>query len=194
MLRKIVFLMLILALPGCIASENQLFSKGLDLGGEFGFFTLNADDPEEGFLLVKNDGDNSYEMFGVEDGYSSVFFNQLSSEFYVLSGYSAESEDFQHLILRQQGDQLFMLNDGEDELDERLEDEKELLKQTYNYKNYAYRVRDRTHLEELVKAFVNAVQTGFFREAEVELVRSNLAGNADRLSALRKRIEDQQDN
>ncbi|WP_306258166.1 hypothetical protein [Pararhizobium sp. IMCC21322] len=193
MLRKLVFLVLILALPGCIASQEQLFSDGLDFGDEFGFFTLNADDPEEGFLLVKNDQDNSYEMFGVDDGYSSVFINQLSSQFMVLSGYSAESGEFHHLVLRQQGDQYFLFNDGENELDARLEDEKKRLRQENDYRNYAYRVRDRSHLEGLAQAFANAVETGFFQESEVELVRSGSEGAADRLKALRKNIEDQQE-
>lgn len=195
MLRTLVFLLLILALPGCIASQEQLFSDGLDFGDEFGFFMLNADDPEEGFLLVKNDQDNSYEMFGVDDdGYSSVFINQLSSQFMVLSGYTAERGEFHHLILRQQGDKYFLFNDGENELDARLEDEKKRLRQEYDYRNYAYNVRDRAHLEDLVRAFAKAVETGFFREAEVELVRSGSEGAAVRLKALRKNIEDQQEN
>lgn len=194
MLRKLVFLLLILVLPGCIASQEQLFSDGLDFGDEFGFFTLNPDEPGEGFLLVKNDQDNSYEMFGVDDGYSSVFINQLSSQFMVLSGYAADSEEYHYLVLRQQGDQVFLFNDGEDELDARLEDEKKLLRQENDYRNYAYRVRDRAHLEALVQAFANAVDTGFFQEAEVELVRSDAEGAADRLKALRKSIEDQQAN
>lgn len=194
MLRKLMFLLLILALPGCIASQEQLISDGLDFGDEFGFFMLNADDPEEGFLLVKNDQDNSYEMFGVDDGYSSVFINQLSPQFMVLSGYTAESEEFHHLVLRQQGDQYFLFNDGEDELDARLDAEKKRLRQEYDYRDYAYRVRDRAHLEDLVRAFAKAVETGFFRESEVELVRSGSEGAADRLKALRKNIEDQQEN
>lgn len=187
-------LLLILVLPSCIASEQQLFGEGLDLGDEFGFFTLNADDPEEGFLLIKNDKDNSYEMFGVDDGYISVFVNQVLSEFLVLSGYSAEGKEYHHLVLHQRGDQLFLLNDGENELEARLEQEKTLLRQKYAYEDYAYRVQDRTQLDELVKTFSKAVQTGFFRESEVEIVRSDIDGNADRLEALRKRIEDQLNN
>lgn len=192
MLRKFMFLLLILTLPGCIASQEQLFSDGLDFGDEFGFFMLNADDPEEGFLLVKNDQDNSYEMFGVDDdGYSSVFINQLSSQFMILSGYTAESGEFHHLVLRQQGDKYFLFNDGENDLDARLEDEKKRLRQENDYRNYAYHVRDRTHLEDLVRAFAEAVESGFFQESEVELVRSGSEGAAIRLRALRKNIEDQ---
>ena len=194
MLRKLMFLLLILVLPGCIASQELLFSDGLDFGDEFGFFTLSPDEPGEGFLLVKSDLDNSYEMFGVDDGYSSVFINQLTPQFMVLSGYAAESEEFHHLVLRQQGDQYFLFNDGEDELDAHLEDEKKLLRQENDYKNYAYRVRDRAHLEDLVQAFADAVKTGFFRESEVELVRAGSEGAADRLKALRQKIEDQQQN
>lgn len=194
MLRKLMFLLLILVLPGCIASQEQLFSDGLDFGDEFGFFTLSPDEPGEGFLLVKSDQDNSYEMFGVDDGYSSVFINQLSRQFMVLSGYAADSEEFHHLVLRQHGDQYFLFNDGEDELDARLEDEKKLLRQENDYRNYAYRVRDRAHLEDLAQAFANAVKTGFFRESEVELVRAGSEGAADRLKALRQKIEDQQQN
>lgn len=194
MLRKLMFLLLILVLPSCIASQEQLFSDGLDFGDEFGFFTLNPDEPGEGFLLVKNDQDNSYEMFGVDDGYTSVFINQLSPQFIVLSGYADDSKEFHHIVLRQKGDQYFLINDGEDELDARLEEEKKQLRQAYDYRNYAYRVRDRAHLEGLVPALANAVETGFFREAEVELVRAGSDGAAGRLKVLRQKIEDQQEN
>ncbi len=192
MLRKIVMLLVILLLPGCIASEQQLFGDGLDLGEEFGFFTMNADDPEEGFLLIRTGQNNSYEMFGVDDGYSPVFVNRLLSKFLVLSGYSEESKEFHHVVLHQRGERFFMLNDGENDLGEQLEQQKEQLRDAYDYKDYAYTVRDHKHLEELVQKFEEAVQTGFFRESEVELVQSDVAGNADRLKALRQRIEDEQ--
>lgn len=192
MLRKLVFLLLLVALPGCIASEQQLFGDGLDLGEEFGFFTLNADDPEEGFLLVRTGQNNSYEMFGVDGGFSPVFVNPLLSKFLVLSGYSDENKEFYHVVLHQRGERFFMLNDGENDLGEQLEQQKEQLQNAFDYRDYAYRVRDRKHLEELVQKFEKAVETGFFRESEVELVQSSVAGNADRLKALRQRIEDEQ--
>ncbi|MEH6725597.1 MAG: hypothetical protein V7703_05505 [Hyphomicrobiales bacterium] len=194
MLRKFVFLLLCLVLPGCIASEEQLFRDGLDFGDEFGFFTMDADDPEEGFLLVRNDQNNSYEMLGVDDGYSSVFVNRVFSEFLVLSGYADENKEFHHLVLHQRGDRYFMLNDGEDDLEAPLEQAKTLLRKQYHYSDYAYRVQDRAELEDLAKSFAEAVRTGFFREAEVELVRSDIDGNADRLAALRQRIEAEQEN
>jgi hypothetical protein len=192
MLRKLVFLLLLVALPGCIASEQQLFGDGLDLGEEFGFFTLNADDPEEGFLLVRTGQNNSYEMFGVDGGFSPVFVNRLLSKFLVLSGYSDENKEFYHVVLHQRGERFFMLNDGENDLGEQLERQKEQLQNAFDYKEYAYRVRGRKHLEELVRKFEEAVETGFFRESEVELVQSSVAGNANRLKALRQRIEDEQ--
>lgn len=194
MLRIFLFFLLILVLPGCIASENQLFNDGLDLGDEFGFFTLNSDDPGEGFLLIKNDGDNSYEMFGADDTFTSVFVNQLNSRHMILSAYSAENEDFYHMILHQRGEQFFILSEDVDQLDEGLEDQRNSVKQKFGYSDYAYRVRDRAHLEELVSVFENGVKAGFFGESEVELVRGDSDGAAKKLEPLRKRIEDMQTN
>lgn len=193
MLQRFLCVLLLLMLPGCIASEQQLFGDGLDFGEEFGFFTMNVDDPEEGLLLIRSGESNAYEMFGVDDGYSPVFVNRLSEGILVLSGYSDEIKEFHHVVLRQRGERFFMLNDGENDLGAQLEQQKEQLREAYDYRDYAYRVRDQKHLEELVRKFETAVQTGFFRESEVELVQSNVAGNADRLKALRQRIEAQQE-